>query len=261
MSALTVVRPASQGLTVWRSDEATSNGWPAISARAKSETRFSRDAPRSALHPQRRQSRADGEAERGAVEAASANQARRGPAGRRTGRSGRPAGALARPAPAMRAVSAGGAASQRRGAADRLAQRRRAAGIRPRAPGLRASSRSNSSALIASSSPSRAALSRSDAVVGRRSWLGFQHLCQRAAGAGEAGHDGADRRAGRLGDVAVGEAVDVAQTSVSRSDAGSAAIARRSCSPSSSAISASSGSGASSPRRGSIASRSAMSPT
>ena len=39
MLALTVVRSASQGLTVCRSEEATSNGWPAISARAKSETR------------------------------------------------------------------------------------------------------------------------------------------------------------------------------------------------------------------------------
>ena len=39
MVPLTVVRSASQGLTVCRSEEATSNGWPAISARAKSETR------------------------------------------------------------------------------------------------------------------------------------------------------------------------------------------------------------------------------
>ena len=39
MVPLTVVRLASQGLTVCRSEEATSNGWPAISARAKSETR------------------------------------------------------------------------------------------------------------------------------------------------------------------------------------------------------------------------------
>ncbi len=39
MVPLTVVRLASQGLTVCRSEEATSNGWPAISARAKSETK------------------------------------------------------------------------------------------------------------------------------------------------------------------------------------------------------------------------------
>jgi hypothetical protein len=45
MVPLTVVRLASQGLTVCRSEEATSKGWPAISARAKSETRCCATSP------------------------------------------------------------------------------------------------------------------------------------------------------------------------------------------------------------------------
>ena len=45
MLALTVVWPASQGLTVCRSEEATSNGWPAIAARAKSDTRYCATSP------------------------------------------------------------------------------------------------------------------------------------------------------------------------------------------------------------------------
>ena len=180
ISALTVARAASQGLTVCRSEDATSNGWPAISARAKSETRPAAtpsEAPGilSVISPAPT-AKETAETEAASASARASNRTRR----RKGVAAWEPADGLPQAPRCGRRARAARPRAQHDGGLRRAAQR--ADCTRPRARGRRAA-RVRVRATHGVELAVESGVKPQEALVSARSWLGSQSFGEQGAGA------------------------------------------------------------------------------